>query len=492
MSAATLSALALAIALPAAAQPAADAKPTLPSKPAVLAEIFQAHLAPGQAAKLKQQTPEEMVRLFIPPQKEAARRSLIERAATTKDPEQLAELGRGHLLLGDPQGLVGAGAQMAQLYPGESRGFTMMGQGLAKQGKDSEALAVVNRALELNPNDDGAKGLRVLIESRRRFGGRGAATPVASAPARTIEAAMVALPNAAAYKAAVAMGGATGATVVDSARRALSDLRPAASRHVPLNVTTAEDPTPKTPWNGAKAAGLAAAATMGSLLLFLGLFPKRLDQEYPWLKTSMAGGVLLAGAVISYDLAASHFIYGRYVAWRLSSPTTAAMPAAAAAAAPEAAAPAASAPASTLPTISMTPHPSLAASGAGLASQATQARNVANQVPTMLARVMPWSDPSKNPGFIGREGARRAFVTAADDIAGLKTPTEIAERLGIEKAQRYIIIRFPATEINKGLATPTNYSDPLFLGRGLTSGGAREFIVPNLRVPPTATFEIIQ
>lgn len=319
MSAATLSALVLVIALPVASQPATDAKPALLSKTAVLAEIFQAHLTPEQAAKLKQQTPEEMARLFIPPQKEAARLALIERAAVTKDAEQLAELGRGHLLLGDTQGLVETGAQMAQLHPGESRGFTMMGQGLAKQGKDSEALAVVNRALELNPNDDGAKGLRVLIESRRRFGGRGAATPATSAPARTIEAAMVTLPNAAAYKAAVAMGGESGATVADSARRALSDLRPTASRHVPLNVTGAEDPAPKTPWDGAKAAGLAAAATMGSLLMFLGLFPKRLDQKYPWLKPSMAGGVLLAGAVISYDLAASHFIYGRYVAWKLSA-----------------------------------------------------------------------------------------------------------------------------------------------------------------------------
>jgi hypothetical protein len=80
------------------------------------------------------------------------------------------------------------------------------------------------------------------------------------------------------------------------------------------------------------------------------------------------------------------------------------------------------------------------------------------------------------------------FVTAADDIAGL-TAAQISQKLGIPASDTFTIVRFP-TPLS-GLASPVNRSSPGFVGGGLTSGGAREFVIPNGPIPSNATIEVI-
>lgn len=466
MSAATLSALVFGLALPLCAEPAPAANPALPSKQDVLSVIFQEFLTPEQATKMEEpSTAERMAAVFTPQQKAGAKASLSRRAAAAKDADELVEIGRGFLILGDPQGLVEAGAQAAQRYPGESGGFTMMGHGLVKLGEDGEALAVVNRALELNPNDDGARGLRVLIESRRQFGGRGAATPTASAQARTIEAAMISVPNSAAYKAAVGMSADQGSAVAGSARRALSDLRPTASRHIPLDLAHDQESTPegpvRTPRGAAMAAAAAAAVTVGSVILFLGLLPKRLDQDYPWLKPSMTGGMLLAGAFISYDLMASHFLFGSHgAAWTRGGQQTASTLAGRAAAGGSAAttaaqkgAPAAGGEAATLaqqlPRISMTSQTQAEAQSA-TQEGAEAVRQIVIKRGQVLGRVWDSRHTTKDDGFSGPKGSSFCLgacspinAQSAIDRRGLNIPGVVnnAQKGGLFRVEKDIVVR---------------------------------------------------
>lgn len=316
MRAGTLSALVLGLALPLLGQ-------TVPaSEPLLLVGIFQALLTPEQAAKLEEPpTPEAIAALLDARQKASAKRVLAQRAAATRDPEELAELARGCQLLGDPQGMVEIGARLVAEHPGNSRGYSLAADGFLKQGKDDTALQLVNQALARDPSDKRARGLKVLIESRRNYaGGSGSAAP-ANKP---IEAAMIGLPQGAAYKAAVSMAGKPpqDSALAVGMDKALRQLKPTAASVVPLDLAPEHEPPSegpaKTPLGAVAAAATAAAVTVGSVLLFLGLLPKRLDQDYPWLKPSMTGGMLLAGAFMSYDFATSHFLYGRYVAWKLN------------------------------------------------------------------------------------------------------------------------------------------------------------------------------
>jgi len=91
-----------------------------------------------------------------------------------------------------------------------------------------------------------------------------------------------------------------------------------------------------------------------------------------------------------------------------------------------------------------------------------------------------------NSRTLGAPGADDVFVTAADDIAGIRTSQGMSERLtllddaGQMRRGPLTVIEFdtPAS----GLASPINRSNPGFVGRGLTQGGAREFSLPNLAV----------
>jgi RHS repeat-associated protein len=112
---------------------------------------------------------------------------------------------------------------------------------------------------------------------------------------------------------------------------------------------------------------------------------------------------------------------------------------------------------------------------------AEAAKTVANPVPSTMARVIPEGIPATT---LGRPGAADVFVTAADDIAGMNA-VQIANRLGIPQSPTgFRVFEFPTPQ--SGVASPVFRSDPGFIGGGLTSGGAREFVIPNGPIPPGA------
>jgi len=103
-------------------------------------------------------------------------------------------------------------------------------------------------------------------------------------------------------------------------------------------------------------------------------------------------------------------------------------------------------------------------------------------LPGRLARVIPGG---VNPTTLGRPGTADVFVTAADDIAGMTSPAQIAERLTIPQSKSFTVIEFATPA--EGLASPVFRANPGFIGGGRTAGGAREFVLPNMSVPPGAT-----
>ena len=109
------------------------------------------------------------------------------------------------------------------------------------------------------------------------------------------------------------------------------------------------------------------------------------------------------------------------------------------------------------------------------------AKTVANPLPSTMARVIPEGIPATT---LGRPGAADVFVTAADDIAGMNA-SQIANRLGIPQSPTgFRVFEFPTPQ--SGVASPVFRTDPGFIGGGLTSGGAREFVIPNGPIPPGA------
>jgi hypothetical protein len=103
--------------------------------------------------------------------------------------------------------------------------------------------------------------------------------------------------------------------------------------------------------------------------------------------------------------------------------------------------------------------------------------------------VIPFPAGSEIPPTIGKPGRLDVFVTAAEDIAGLNAK-QLQTRLGIEPSTRYLVMRFPAPKT--AMATPIKHLDPRFVGRGLTIGKAREFVIPNVPIPSETTLEIIK
>ena len=103
-------------------------------------------------------------------------------------------------------------------------------------------------------------------------------------------------------------------------------------------------------------------------------------------------------------------------------------------------------------------------------------------MPGRLARVIPGD---VTPAALGRPGTADVFVTAADDIAGMTSPAQIAERLTVPQSKSFTVIEFATPA--EGLASPVFRTNPGFIGGGRTAGGAREFVVPNMSIPPGAT-----
>jgi RHS repeat-associated protein len=110
---------------------------------------------------------------------------------------------------------------------------------------------------------------------------------------------------------------------------------------------------------------------------------------------------------------------------------------------------------------------------------------VNNPVPDILARVIPGNGVRTT---LGRPGAPDVFATAADDIAGLNA-AQIPARLGIPESKVFTVIEFPS--LGQPIASPISRLNPGFFGRGLTSGGAREFVIPNGPIPADAVSRVV-
>lgn len=133
--------------------------------------------------------------------------------------------------------------------------------------------------------------------------------------------------------------------------------------------------------------------------------------------------------------------------------------------------------------------------GAGLAGLAARApklfkllkgrrKPITNPVPQRLARVV--DTKFESTPTLGSPNSLEAFVTAADDIKGITNSTDLAKRLtlvdnaGNLRTGPFSIIEFDTPVA--GIASPVFRDNPGFIHGGLTAGGAREFVLPNLRI----------
>ena len=114
----------------------------------------------------------------------------------------------------------------------------------------------------------------------------------------------------------------------------------------------------------------------------------------------------------------------------------------------------------------------------------------ANEIPKTFARVIPYTPETLDKlRMLGPSNRMQTFVTAAEDIVGLNAQ-QLQQRLGIERSAEYIVIRFLAPKT--GVSSPIIFDHPEFIGKGLTSGGAREFYFPNGFIPADASIEIVK
>jgi hypothetical protein len=121
----------------------------------------------------------------------------------------------------------------------------------------------------------------------------------------------------------------------------------------------------------------------------------------------------------------------------------------------------------------------------GKSTEFLAAEGIANPVPSTLARVIPGEGPFTT---LGAPGSADVFVTDASAIQGM-TPAQISQRLGIPASDTFTTIQFPTPA--QGLASPVFRSNPGFIGGGVTSGGAPEFVIPNGPIPAGATTTIL-
>jgi RHS repeat-associated protein len=115
------------------------------------------------------------------------------------------------------------------------------------------------------------------------------------------------------------------------------------------------------------------------------------------------------------------------------------------------------------------------------AETALAGKGVTNPIPSRMARIVP-AQYAESP-TLAAPGAQDAFVTEADDIAGITTSRGLAQHLALtDNAGNLIEGPFAVFEFDtpaSGVASPVFRSNPGFVGRGLTAGGAREFVIPN-------------
>ena len=110
-----------------------------------------------------------------------------------------------------------------------------------------------------------------------------------------------------------------------------------------------------------------------------------------------------------------------------------------------------------------------------------------NPVPDRLARVIPGDALRQTLGPPDKDDV---FVTAAEDIYNMNA-AQLVKRLMLDPPSNvYTVIEFPTPP--SGIASPINRTNPGFVGKGTTAGGAREFVVPNAFIPPNASIRIVR
>lgn len=120
--------------------------------------------------------------------------------------------------------------------------------------------------------------------------------------------------------------------------------------------------------------------------------------------------------------------------------------------------------------------------------------------PTTMTRVIGGSvkiptEAAKLAEFrLGRIDQPDVFVGAAEDIAGITSAKQLAERLALplDKSKMFTVIEFPA--IKADIACPWNRYEQFkqFLGFGVTGGGAREWVIPNIKLPSGYTIRTVK
>ncbi len=129
------------------------------------------------------------------------------------------------------------------------------------------------------------------------------------------------------------------------------------------------------------------------------------------------------------------------------------------------------------------------ASGAAAAGGRAVSRGtgVNNPVPATLARVV---DAAVGARTLGAPSAVDVFVTDAAAITGM-TSEGVSQALAIPRSSSgFQIFEFPTRSVN-GIASPINRTNPGFVGRGLTAGGAPEFVIPNGPLPSGTNRRIV-
>jgi len=111
-------------------------------------------------------------------------------------------------------------------------------------------------------------------------------------------------------------------------------------------------------------------------------------------------------------------------------------------------------------------------SGAAATSEVT----LSQMVPKTIARVVPGNINLTTLGITDQ-----VFVTDAFLLRGLSA-AQIAEKLEIPATSSFKVIEFSSEGIN-GIAVPIRNPSPGFVGKGFTSGGLSEFVMPNGPIP---------
>lgn len=119
-----------------------------------------------------------------------------------------------------------------------------------------------------------------------------------------------------------------------------------------------------------------------------------------------------------------------------------------------------------------------------IVSSGDEITKINNPVPTRGARVrhVAYQDIET----LGRGNSDEVFITAADDIKDITSSKELANRLTlIDENGKLLEGPFEVIEFDipyEGIASPIDRTNPGFVGKGRTAGGAREFTIPNKKI----------